>query len=255
MPVPPILAGPVSYRRPESISSLLTLFGLRFSQHGPSTPSDSTKLIIRRTFPFEPEKGGFLTNLWAAYIGDPSKAEEEMAWRVEVPGYDSDAFGPMSYLDLQHATGVPPSYAYERGVYLSEVTPELAGLLASHIQASKGSVAVLLQAMGGRISELGGTAFVQRSPHAIWLVITSALRDPRWTREEAISWVRRCSEICQPWTLGRVANDTIQEGAGDGDDVWGANAIRVRKLKGVWDPRNVWRNNRNVAPWADQAAL
>jgi FAD/FMN-containing dehydrogenase len=164
--------------------------------------------------------------------------------------------GPLPYTALQSALDEidPPGHRYwERGDYLAGLPDDLVDVLVAGARsASSPLTEIILFPMGGAIARVpaDATAFGDRSaPWAVW--IASQWTDPA---EDAIhrDWTRAFSASLGPWTTGAVYVNAI------GGDVTeerklaafgGASKLeRLRELKRVWDPDNLFHLNHNVTP-------
>ncbi|MBV8462944.1 MAG: FAD-binding oxidoreductase [Acidimicrobiales bacterium] len=103
---------------------------------------------------------------------------------------------------------------------------------------------------GGAVARIDeeATAFGQRQ--APWNIhMLSMWTDPADT-DKNVAFTRGLSEAMKPWSSGRVYLNFIgEEGqdrveAGFGPEKY----ARLRKLKAVWDPTNLFRHNQNIPP-------
>jgi FAD/FMN-containing dehydrogenase len=164
--------------------------------------------------------------------------------------------GPIPYTALQSALDDvdPPGHRYwERGDYLADLSD---GVIEAMVEgcrtASSPRSEILIFPLGGAIARVPAeaTAFGDRS--APWAVWTAG----QWTdpAEDALhrDWTRGFSASLTPWTTGAVYVNAI------GGDVTEARKVaafggrekhaRLRELKRVWDPENLFHRNHNIAP-------
>jgi FAD/FMN-containing dehydrogenase len=164
--------------------------------------------------------------------------------------------GPIPYTVLQSTLdeGDPHGHRYwERGDYLVDLSDgAIEALVAGARTVSSKLTEILIFPMGGAIARVpaDATAFGDRS--ASWAVWVATL----WTdpAEDKIhrDWTREFSESLAPWKTGAVYVNAI------GGDVTEARKLaayggpakyeRLRELKRIWDPRNLFRLNHNIAP-------
>ncbi len=164
--------------------------------------------------------------------------------------------GPLPYTALQAALdgADPHGHRYwERGDYLAGLDDAVIdALVEGGRTASSPRTEILIFPMGGAIARVSddATAFGDRSaPWAVWIA-------SQWTEptEDAIhrDWTRAFSASLDPWKTGAVYVNAI------GGDVTQARKLaafggaakyeRLRDLKRVWDPDNLFHLNHNIAP-------
>jgi FAD/FMN-containing dehydrogenase len=164
--------------------------------------------------------------------------------------------GPIPYTALQSALDAadPHGHRYwERGDYLAALSDEaIDALVAGARGVSSKRSEILVFPMGGAIARVPAraTAFGDRTaPWAVW--IASQWTDPA-EDELHRDWTRAFSSSLAPFTTGSVYVNAI------GGDVTEARKLaafggaekltRLRELKRVWDPENLFRRNHNVLP-------
>ncbi|RZB14586.1 FAD-binding oxidoreductase [Streptomyces sp. F001] len=146
--------------------------------------------------------------------------------------------------------------ANARGGYLAALTAPVIDTLLERLAASPnlpGTVtAINVWALGGAISEdvdEEATAFSRAG--ASWLWETATL----WTQAEHDApydaWADATTTAMQPHSLSNAyINLTDDQGEAWRRDVWGSGAKyrRLAEIKAEWDPRNLLRHNKNIAP-------
>ncbi|HEY7179219.1 MAG TPA: FAD-binding oxidoreductase [Gaiella sp.] len=164
--------------------------------------------------------------------------------------------GPLPYAVLQSALddADPHGHRYwERGDYLAGLSDDVIDSLVDGARhASSKRTEILVFPLGGAVARVPAeaTAFGDRSaPWAVWIA-------SQWTDAEEDDvhrdWTRALSASLAPATTGGVYVNAI------GGDVTEARRIaayggrakyeRLRDLKRVWDPDNLFHLNHNVAP-------
>ena len=112
-----------------------------------------------------------------------------------------------------------------------------------------------------RISRAEGGRAEARPPPRAGSVAAGA-RDTRWVLniagswespaddETNIGWVRACWEEMRQFSTGSAYVNfmTEDEGADRLMQGYGANHDRLTELKSKWDPGNLFRHNKNIAP-------
>jgi FAD/FMN-containing dehydrogenase len=162
----------------------------------------------------------------------------------------AERVGPMSYLDLQRREDTIEGHAlrrYWKGHYFTELTDGAIDALLEHGVGQHG-VAASVQAYGGAIADVpaDASAFARRST-AFEYVAAAKWTDPN--RDEAIiAAARRLAGGLAPYATGAYVNALTDDGDGVrrayGDDA----LARLRNVKRVWDPDNVFHLNQNIAP-------
>ena len=161
----------------------------------------------------------------------------------------------MSYLELQRMDDTLEGHElrrYWKGHYFRSLTDEaidaflLRGTPDGHGEKLP---AASLQAYGGAIAEVpdDDSAFSQRD--ASFEFVSAA----RWSEpgedEERMSNARRYAASLEPFSTGMYVNAMSDEGAtGVARAYPPAKLARLRALKAVYDPENVFHLNQNVSP-------
>jgi FAD/FMN-containing dehydrogenase len=100
--------------------------------------------------------------------------------------------------------------------------------------------------LGGAINDVpnDATAFPHRD--ARWLInIAGQWRDPAATEDE-IAWVRDTFAALEPHLTGGAYSNFMEED--DAQTAYGSTLNRLREIKAIYDPDNVFRLNQNVEP-------
>jgi hypothetical protein len=63
-----------------------------------------------------------------------------------------------------------------------------------------------------------------------------------------VAWVRQAWDALRPYGAGVYANFISDEGASGVENAYGQHLARLRALKAVHDPDNVFRMNNNIIP-------
>jgi len=94
---------------------------------------------------------------------------------------------------------------------------------------------------------LVATAFPHRN--ATWLINLPATWEEPVNDAEEIAWVRRSFASLEPHlTGGKYVNFMGEDERSDSGDAYGATLRRLREVKRVYDPENVFRRNQNIPP-------
>ena len=216
----------------------------------------SFSFVIGRALPdadYPPEiAGGPIAVVALSHIG--TEADAAAALR----GLDSAADPVVQSLAAQPYADVQGLYdeAYAWGVrfacaggYANDVRPSTISAVIEHVAAGVDDAGVSFTAQGGAIADLSedAMAFTGRSARLrilaeeMWL---EAARDA-----DAKRW---CLEARDIFVADTVPGHYVNEVPADVTDpaaIYGpAKAERLRALKRIWDPENVFRLNHNIAP-------
>lgn len=223
----------------------------------PTAPRElSFSFVIGRAWPAEdypPEiAGGPIAVVSFSHIVSEVAALEAIALidQAAKPVVDSVAAQP--YLEVQglydeaYAWGVRFAAA---GSYANEVRPSTISAVIDHVANGVDDASVSFTAQGGAIADLpeDAMAFTGRSARLrilaeeMWL---DAARDA-----DAARWCLEARDIFKPDTVpGHYVNE-VPVDVTSPDAIYGpAKAQRLRALKRTWDPDNVFRLNKNIAP-------
>jgi FAD/FMN-containing dehydrogenase len=164
----------------------------------------------------------------------------------------------LPYVDLQGMVDTLEGHAlrrYWKGHYFRSLPDEaieaflLRGTPDGHGEHLPGAE---MQAYGGAIAEVpdADTAFSQRD--AMFEFVSSA----RWTDpaedEQRMAAARRYAASLEPFASGMYVNAMSDEGASGVARAYSpAKLARLRKLKAVYDPDNIFHLNQNIEPAVD----
>ena len=135
--------------------------------------------------------------------------------------------------------------------WTDDVIDGLRKLFARSASNSPGT-AVVLEPLGGAIDRVGAsdTAFAHRGS-AYTALITASWQDP--ARDAANQkWVRDAWEALGPSRAGGVYVNYMQSVEEEGEvrvrEAYGANYLRLAKVKAKYDPENLFCMNQNIRP-------
>ncbi|WP_019548767.1 FAD-binding oxidoreductase [Streptomyces sulphureus] len=206
--------------------------------------------------PFLPEELHFerCVTVIPTWFGPAAQADEVLApLREGEPAPVRDTVTELSYRAYQRLLPSHPDHTlqhvYNRGELLPELTDATIDGLVSHWQTSGPNYSVVLGALGGAIGRApaGPTAFTHR--------------DARWFVEICAQWFGDpdSSAHLEPARKGWQALQDVTRGPylnllPDPENHWVRAAYgtetyaRLRRLKAVWDPGNLFRFNANIPP-------
>lgn len=190
----------------------------------------------------------------AAFLGDPTEAEQVMAPLRRITEGGLDLVQPMPYTALQAMLDpfAPPGWLnYHRGRHLSALPDEV---IDAYLEVGRGIGSPMTQGIvfrhGGAVSRIPEAATAASGRQAPYMAHPiAAWRTPGETDRE-MDWVERFTAATEPAaTGGRYLNfepATTESGvrAGYGDEKY----LRLAALKREWDPDNLFQGNHNIAP-------
>jgi FAD/FMN-containing dehydrogenase len=141
-------------------------------------------------------------------------------------------------------------HSYIKATFAGELTDDLIAVLLEQA-ASLGSplTQVEVLSVGGAISRVpvDATAYVHRG--ARWLInVPASWEDPADTARE-IAWVRDTFAAIRPHASGGAyVNFMEADDIAADETAYGGTLARLQRVKGMYDPDNVFRLNQNIAP-------
>lgn len=140
---------------------------------------------------------------------------------------------------------------YQKAEYVERVTSELLEACLAHVDRIQSPHTVLtLFMLSGKINELpqGHSAVGNRTAGCL-VSITSAW-DAAADDARNIEWARATWEACRKFSTGGTYVNLLTEEETDQrtHDAYGANYQRLVEAKTKYDPQNLFRVNKNIAP-------
>lgn len=191
--------------------------------------------------------------LAAAYIGPVDEGERAVAPLKAFGPPVLDMMGPLPYLGQQSmlANAMPPHVLnYWKADFLRTVSDDVIGeAVAAYAIVPSPLSSILffpIHGAAGRVSP-DATAYPHRS--GIHMGLYALWNDPA-ANATNIAWVRTAWSAIQPFVPGGVYVNEL--GDDEGDDrvrsAYASNYERLAKVKGIYDPDNVFRLNANIQP-------
>jgi hypothetical protein len=209
--------------------------------------------------PFVPEQHHFTPGYALLLTGfDSAQEHAELVTKIRdsVPPL-FDMVTPMPYVELQKLLDEGLAwgfYAYEKGTYIEDLSDAVIEVVTEHIPRRKSPMsALLVYRLDGAYSLVGDdeTAFSGgRSPRYGFFIIGYAPDADLLAADRG--WVRNLWEALRPHAIS--GGDGYVNGTADyqNDRVRGsygtAKYTRLARIKAVYDPDNVFRNNANILP-------
>jgi FAD/FMN-containing dehydrogenase len=167
-----------------------------------------------------------------------------------------DAIGPMPYCQLNAMLdGAYPrgAFNYWKSSFLADLSDDaIDTMIACFARCPTPMGQLLLEHVHGAVARIGvgDTAFPHRAEGYNFLILS------QWTNasdtDACIAWARETYAAMQPFVAsGRYVNYLDDDEAGDPvAAAYGANYRRLQTLKTRYDPKNFFRMNQNIRPWA-----
>jgi FAD/FMN-containing dehydrogenase len=187
------------------------------------------------------------------WCGSWDQGEKALASLRQIRKPVRDNVAPTPYVKLQSSGDEGAAHGhkyYIKGGFVQKSSPGLRDIMLATIAEAKLPViqAVVLPQGGGAYARVKpkATAFAQRAAdHNVFLF--SRWDDPAMT-EAVGEWTRTTWRKVEPHTHGFYVNEYNPDDAARVEGTYGDNFARLRALKDVWDPNNLFRMNANVAP-------
>ena len=222
-----------------------------------AAPRELSLMLVVRTappLPFVPRRyhGKPAVGLNICHSGDAARAARDLA-PIKARRPVADIVGPRAYVDQQSLLD-PMQPKGLHSYWKTEFLPGLSDGALSAVRRSTDSPSplslALLQHLGGAVADQSpdATAFGTRAAgHAFIVAGTWEPADPEPDRHRA--WVRSAWEAIRPYSMGNYVNGQMD----DEDETrlreaYGDNLERLAKIKAAYDPENLFRSNRNIAP-------
>jgi len=188
---------------------------------------------------------------WSGDVDEGLELLREIERELDPPAGE---LATVPYLTIQSITDelLAPGtlHAYLKAGFAAELTDEMLEPLidrGSRVGSRLSVIEVL--SLGGAIRDVpnDATAFPYRD--ARWLInIAGQWRDPADTENE-IAWVRETFAALKPHlTGGAYSNFMGDDEAQAASTAYGSTLTRLREIKAVYDPDNVFRLNQNIEP-------
>jgi FAD binding domain/Berberine and berberine like len=260
---PTIFGGWIGYPL-ERADDLLRLY----REWMPTAPDELSADVVLAPPPEEgvPEEllGMPMISVGLCYSGPLAAGEEAIAPLRELGDPALDRTGALPYTTMQSTfdSHVPHGICtHWKTANLSELTDgAIQALLEQFARApstgsTSGSTIVIeyLEGAFGRRDE-AGTAF--NNPGDPYRIIVEANSARASDSEASRDWARGCSEALAPFTTGSVyLNYLGAEGEQQVKNAYGASKFdKLRQIKQVYDPANVFRLNQNIPPEPHRAS-
>lgn len=253
-PVGTLLAGPLMYPAPMAAAVLRNYRD--FMRTAPDEVCGGLVFTTAPDAPFvpPPARGKPIVMVFAVYAGDPAEGERVLAPLRAFGPPVVDIIKPSSYLEVQ---GGPPNpwgnQQYSTADYMRELPDEAIDVMAQHaLDPISPETAIVVIPGGGAPSRVPeeATAFGARdAPFNIHYL--AAWTNPA-DNARNIARVKAIAATMKPWATGRSYLNFLSDDVENrlAESFGEKKLARLRALKRVWDPENVFRHNQNISPAA-----
>ena len=215
-----------------------------YAEHASGYPDE---LYLGPNMAMLPDVGDVVV-MEVVYNGDPAQGERELAPLRSVGKPLVDDVKVQDYMIMQTSEDVAFGHgirSYAKNGMVKEWTQ---GLVDALIDAYNPRLFLGTHVAGGAVARVGetDTAFPHRNATAM-LVFASGWMDPALD-EQMIAETRALYKAAEPYTGGYYTNIDFDHEAATSN--YGPVYARLSKIKGQYDPGNLFRLNSNVAPGA-----
>jgi hypothetical protein len=210
----------------------------------------SDELYAGPTMATMPDGTGFIL-MEVLYAGDPAAGERQLAplRRIGKPLEDGVRVQDYTVMQTQEDAAFHHGIrSYAKSGMVREITPGLIdAMIGAFVRDPR--LALFTHTAGGAVGRVGelDTAFPHRNAETM-LIVAASWEDPAEDRG-AIALARDWFGQLAPFTGGFYDNIEV-EGDEDAAGNYGPAYARLTKIKGRYDPGNLFRLNSNIAPAA-----
>jgi len=234
----------------------------RWRDYCQDAPDEVTSVAVAITMPADPNLPPPIHDqaclvIGGVYVGAPEEGMKVMQPLRELGKPLADISQPMPFKAVQ--TAFDPLFpmgklqSYWKAQNLSALPDEALAVIAERANQRPAPVTLVVTfQMGGAINRVGptDTAYAERS--APWMSSVDGNWEDPADNEANIGWVRESFKQISPWSTGTTyTNFTGQADEAAGaltDSAYGANMVRLKRIKKKYDPGNLFRLNPNIAP-------
>ena len=205
----------------------------------------SDEMYVGPTIATTPE-GARVVMMDVVYNGDPAAGEKELAPLRAIGSPIMDGVTVQDYTVLQTINDVAFGHGVRSYAKSGMVKEWTQGLVNAIVESDDPRIFVANHVAGGAVKRVGelDTAFPHRNAE-IMLVIVSGWMDPAQD-DEFIAATRANFKAIEPHTGGYYTNIDFDGVKAAGN--YGPAYERLRKIKGQYDPGNLFRLNSNIEP-------
>ncbi len=231
-----------------------------FREFTESAPEEVTALLVLRIAPpapFLPEEvhGKPVAGIVAFYAGEPDDGMNALA-PVKAFGEPlADTIGPKDYITHQSFldSGQPRGRNYYwKSEYVARVDDELGSIMLDHCSRfTSPHSSMLCMHLGGATKRVSVEKGAISHRDAEYVIAMQGAWDEPVGSDEHIQWARDFHADIRPYSTGGVYVNFLTEEEG-ADRIQAAYEPeiyrRLAQAKASWDPENLFRLNKNIAP-------
>ena len=217
-----------------------------FCAHAPDELSVDAALVTAPS-------GERFFNISACYCGANEVGERVVRPLLEYGAPVESKMTPVPYLQIQSSgDSLFPRgrHYYWKAQFLHDLTDaSIDTLLDAYARARSIASLLVLQHVGGAIARVPASATPYANRDARYDCFPISIWDDPSDEDATIQWARDVWNAVKPFSTGGVyANNLGDEGEDRIRAAYGENYIRLRELKGKYDPTNFFRLNQNIRP-------
>jgi FAD/FMN-containing dehydrogenase len=251
-PLTTMLAGPLIYPAPMAAAVIRNYRD--FMATAPDEVGGGLVLTTAPHAPFvpEPARGQPVVVVQIMYAGDPEEGAKLIAPLRAFGPPVIDLIQPTSYVAAQGGDPDPWGLQnYSTADYLTGLPDEAIAVLAPHALAPVSpETAIVLVPGGGAPSRVDEEATAFGARNAPFNIHYLAQWQNPADNARNIARIKEIAGSMKPWATGRVYLNFLSDADDDRIEAsFGTKKIRrLRALKSVWDPENLFRHNQNIKP-------
>ena len=192
--------------------------------------------------------------LFICHTGDPAEGEKLTASLKAIPGIVGDILQRRPYVTQQSlldATQPKGRRYYWKSEWLADLNDGLLVKYREHAAKIRSPhSAVLLFPIGDAVAKLPNESSAMGNRDARWVFNVAAAWDKAEEDAEHVEWARAAWRDLRTFSTGGTYINflTEEEGAERLKAAYGENLRRLGEIKKKWDPANLFRVNKNIAP-------
>jgi FAD/FMN-containing dehydrogenase len=251
---PEIVSGAIAWRG-EDAPKVLEFFR-SFAADAPAELTCVLGLRLAPPAPWLPKEvhGKPIVLIVVCHTGSVQQAERDLAALKAFGSPVGDVVMQRPYVQQQallDATQPKGRRYYWKSEYLPAIDLKALPVLLRHFdQIASPHSAILLFQLEGALNELPEDHCAAGARDTKWVLNITGSWESASDDEKNISWARACWEGMRPFSTGSAYVNfmTEDEGADRVHQAYGKNYARLKELKAKWDPDNLFRHNKNIAP-------
>lgn len=253
-PLGMLLSGPLLYP-PQMAAAVLRNYR-DFMANAPDELGGGVVFTTAPNAPFvpEPARGKPVVLVNVVYVGNIAEGEKLIAPLRAFGPPVADLVHPISYTEVQQGAPNPWGFQqYSTADYMTGLPDEAIAVMAAHAMTPVSpETAIVIIPGGGAPSRVDEEATAFGARNAPFNIHYLAAWQNAADNAANIAKVKAIAGSMKPWATGRVYLNFLSDlDENRLEESFGAKKIkRLRALKRVWDPDNIFRHNQNIKPAA-----